>query len=181
MTAAALACIAVLGTTAGACEDESEPQKRERAAKNKAYEFLVAQEPAKQPKYTPTRPTINFWIDTWGSSGSKGKLAYVYIQNAKGEYGYYVLVGPPVSMCTALTQTYDVMDRDGTDLVVPAPAMDGVYYSSAECNVYYGKDATTGAYVEFSIGTNQSYFLYTEPADLPVYENAQQLGGTAIN
>lgn len=33
-------------------------------------------------KYSPTRETINKWIETWDKPG---KLSYVYLQNANGE------------------------------------------------------------------------------------------------
>src|SRR3546814_12984023 len=54
--------------------------------------------------------------------------------------------------------------------------MDGTYSSGSNCNAYYGKDATTGAYVAFSVGQNQSYFLYDQPLDLQHFKDATQIG-----
>src|SRR3546814_18270023 len=50
--------------------------------------------------YSPTRETKNFWIDTWMKK--PGKKSYVYIQNANGQYGYYILKGLPVTYCVGL-------------------------------------------------------------------------------
>lgn len=164
----------VLGVTAGGCEDDN-PSESKTQKDN--YSKLTKRQPAETMDYSPTRETINAWIRTWEKPG---KLAYVYVQNGNGQYGYYVMKGLPVSYCAMLTPNYEIKDRRNSDVVVPAPGMDGVYYSGGQCNVYYGIDATTGAYQEFSLGMNQSYFLYSEPQTLPQYRDAQQMGPTSI-
>ncbi|MFE3587441.1 hypothetical protein ACFXOY_07940 [Streptomyces niveus] len=50
----------------------------------------MANQPAGRMEYSPTREAINQWVKT---GGKRGKLSYVYIQNGKGEYGYFVTVG----------------------------------------------------------------------------------------
>ncbi len=137
-------------------------QKTETKTQQSNYDKLVAQDPAHTMDYSPTRQTINFWIDTWSKPG---QLAYVYLMNVNGDYiGYFVFQGPPVSMCTSLTPTYQIKTKGDTgQITVPAPSIDGVYYSGGECNTYYGKDAQTGAYVEYTVGQSMSMLLYNQP------------------
>lgn len=172
--------VIVLATTAGACDDSSDNSSRskEKSAAASNYDRLVANQPAHQGDYSPTRETKNFWIDTWMKK--PGKLSYVYIQNAQGQYGYYILKGLPVTYCVGLLPPEvktrgDLGQYDG-DLIVQGPSMDGTYSSSSNCNTMYGKDAETGAYLEWTVGMNQSYFLYDQPMDLPQYKNATPLG-----
>lgn len=172
--------VIVLATTAGACDDEKDNSSRgkEKASAQSNYDRLVANQPAHTGDYSPTRETKNFWIDTWMKK--PGKLSYVYIQNAQGQYGYYILKGLPVTYCVGLLPPEvktrgDLGQYDG-DLIVQGPSMDGTYSSSSNCNTMYGKDAETGAYLEWTVGMNQSYFLYDQPMDLPQYKNATPLG-----
>ncbi|MEU2864181.1 hypothetical protein ABZ672_38620 [Streptomyces mirabilis] len=70
----------VLGLALTSCTEDSS-QDKENKAKQDTYDHLVAQQPAGRMEYSPTREAINQWIRTWGK---RGKLSYVYIQNAKG-------------------------------------------------------------------------------------------------
>ncbi|WP_407563087.1 hypothetical protein [Streptomyces sp. 184] len=168
-----LALIAVLGLAA--CEDDSSRGK-ENDAKNNNYDHLVANQPAGKMTYSPTREAINQWVKTWGK---RGKLSYVYIQNGKGEYGYFVMKGLPVPRCKKLTPTEGVDSSSNGKVVVAQPGMDGTYDSGSACNAYFGFDATTGAYMEFTVGTNQSFFLFDQPMEMPEYADATQLGPTS--
>lgn len=183
---AGVTAVAVGAVTLTACfgdDGDKSSRGKEKQAAGSNYDRLVANQPAHTGSYSPTRETKNFWIDTWMKK--PGKLSYVYIQNANGEYGYYVLKGLPVSYCVSLLPPEvktraDLGQYDG-DTIVQGPSMDGTYSSASNCNTMYGKDAESGAYVEFTIGTNQSYFLYDQPMDLPQYKNATPLGATKIN
>lgn len=172
--------LTVLALSACDGDGSSESQKKENEAKVAGYNQMVKSQPAGTMTYSPTRETINKWIQTWDEPG---KLAFVYIQNGAGEYGYFVTVGPPVSYCAMLTPNYELRgtpQSTGGMAVLPAPGMDGVYYSGGQCNAYYAMDATTGAYLEFTVGANQSFFLYDEPMQLPEFSAAKQLGPTSI-
>jgi len=180
--AVALAAVGIVGLSA--CEGDGDKSSRgkEKKAAGSNYDRLVANQPAHTGTYSPTRDTKNFWIDTWMKK--PGKKSYVYIQNANGEYGYFIFKGLPVSYCVSLLPPEvkargDLGQYDG-DMVVQGPSMDGTYSSSSNCNTMYGVDAETGAYVEFSIGMNQSYFLYDQPLDLPQYKSAKPLGPSTI-
>ncbi|CAL9609171.1 hypothetical protein SUDANB1_05589 [Streptomyces sp. enrichment culture] len=177
--------LTVAGVLLGAtgCEDNKPTARsKESASRTSNYDKLVARQPAHTGPYSPTRDAKNFWIDTWMQSPNK--LSYVYIQNANGQYGYFVLKGLPVTYCVSLlppeVKTRGDLGTDTGDLIVQGPSMDGTYSSGSNCNAYYGKDATTGAYVEFSVGQNQSYFLYDQPVDLPQFKDATPMGPTRL-
>lgn len=177
-----LASAVLIAVALTACtDDKSNSQNKERDTQQSNYDGLVAQQPAGSMQYSPTRETINFWIDTWDQPD---KLSYVYLLAGDGTYlGYYILKGLPVSYCASLTPPYRWEDIPGdggnTDTQVPAPAMDGVYYSGAQCNTYYGVDATTGAYVEYTAGMGINVLLYDQP--LPLQEQIQPLGRTTFD
>lgn len=145
-----------------ACEEHSEAEKSEKGVQDSNYEKLVKQEPAKEVTNPKTRETVNFFTETWNE---KDQLAYVYLQNSEGKMiGYYALDGPPVSMCTALTPP-DRTEGMESRVVRQAPGIDGVYRSDEDCSRYYGKDASTGSYVEFTVGMGINMLLYTEPLE----------------
>ena len=126
--------------------------------------------------YSPSRDTINFWIDTWGKT--PGKLSYVYLLASNGQMiGYYVFRGLPVSYCAALTPTYDLVRRESTIVSVPAAGVDGVYYSGGQCSAYYGRDASTNSYLEYTVGQGISALIYERP--LP-RQDVEPLGFTTI-
>jgi len=175
-----LAILAFLGLSASSCEDIPAAQEKESATQQSTYERLSARQPAKQMTYSPTRATINAWIEKWSQPN---KLAYVYLQASNGQLvGYYVTKGLPVSYCASLTPTYrfETHDQAGGygDIMVPAPGMDGVYYSGGQCLAYYGIDATTGQYMEWTVGTGISQLVYERP--LP-RQDVEPLGFTEVS
>lgn len=166
----------------GACSDDEKdkaPEKSESESRDGSYKSQVANQPAVKMGYSPTRNVNNFWVETWDEPG---KLAFVYLQSGDGSMlGYYVLEGPPVSKCTGLTPPVRVEEPkgDGDGLVVlPNPSVDGVFYSGGECNTYYGKDATTGSYIEYTAGFGINVLLFDEP--MPRQTDAQPLGQTTV-
>jgi len=179
--AAVVAILAIaFGATACLGTDDSKPSARskENTSRQSNYDRLVSKQPAETVDYSPTRETKNFWIRTWGKTPNK--LSYVYIQNANGQYGYYILKGLPVTYCVSLLPPEtkvrgDLGQYDG-DMIVQGPSMDGTYSSQSNCTSYYGEDATSGEYVEWSVGANQSYFLYSEPMSLPQFKDAVPQG-----
>lgn len=176
-----LAIMAIVGLAA--CGSTSQPtgQQQENSNRQSNYNQLVDKQPAGSMDYSPTRETKNFWIKTWDEPG---KLSYVYLMNANGEaYGYFVLVGLPVSYCTSLIPPYNIIQGDlgetTGDIVVPGPSIDGTYSSSSNCNTYYGRDALTGAYVEYTAGMGTNVLIFDQP--LPQYGAAQPLGAATID
>lgn len=169
--------------TFSACTDGTEPsgQKAEDKNRQSNYERLVRNQPAHSMDYSPTRETKNFWVDTWNKPG---KLAYVYMRAADSHvFGYYVFVGLPVSYCTSLVVPYQFADAapgdgDSTRITVPGPSIDGTFSSSSNCNEFYGKDAVSGSYVEYSIGMGINQQLSDQP--LPQYGDADPLASATV-
>lgn len=165
LTIIAAGIVGILVLTGSSCGNEDNPQAQESDRQQSNYEQLTAAEPAREMTHPMTRQTINFWIETWDDPG---KLAYVYLLASNGQMiGYYIFEGLPVSYCASLTPTYRYEDRpdDGgnTKYPVDAPAMDGVYYSGNQCDGYYGKDAVSGAYWEYTIGNGITHLVSSEP------------------
>ncbi|EHR52068.1 hypothetical protein SacmaDRAFT_3865 [Saccharomonospora marina XMU15] len=156
----ALVAVVALLFAAGCTSDTA--QDHERARQQSGYDRLTSAQPAEQMGYSPTRETINYWIKTWDEPQ---KLSYVYLLAGNGQLvGYYVFTGLPVSYCASLTPTYRWEGGGSQSEPVPAPAMDGVYYSGqGSCETYYGRDATTGSYLEYTVGTGISALVYEEP------------------
>lgn len=159
----------------------SETQKSsDEQTRDEAYSKVMKSQPGKTLDYSPTRETINFWVDTWNEPG---KLSYVYLQNTSGDViGYYVLKGLPVSYCAQISPP-DRMDAqhdgDSTGTVVrKAPANDGAYYGDGNCNTFYGQDATSGAYVEYTAGMGINVLLFDAP--MPNQSDAKPLGPTSV-
>lgn len=158
-------------------------QQRDADTRNKTVGQLINSQPAETMTYSPTRETINYWIKTWGKQ--PGKLSYVYLQSSTGDLlGYYVLEGLPVSYCASITRTYDFVDtpKDGSDVrdqQVRAPGVDGVWYGGGgSCNTYYGKDASSKAYVEYTAGLGINVLLYDRPL---ARQDVKPLGPTTVD
>jgi hypothetical protein len=180
--AAALVVLAlVIGVSACGGESENEKAHKDQATTRQAeFARLSHQEKIDQATFSPTRRTINFWTKTWGHDPNK--LSYVYMQADNGQLtGYYIFRGLPVTECAALTENYEFVDPKGDDektlYQVPAPGVDGVYYSGGQCDVYYGEDALTHSFMEFSLSGGQSFQLYEKP--LP-RQHVEPLGFTTI-
>lgn len=178
----AVVCATVFGVTAcGSDSPKPTGQQSENKSRQDTYNNLVESQPAGKMDYSPTRETKNFWIKTWDQ---RGKLSYVYMLNANGQaIGYFVLVGLPVSYCTSLIPPYQKIDAHraggGSDeIVVPAPSVDGTYSSSANCSTYYGKDAVSGAYIEYTAGNGNNVLIFDQP--MPQYGDARPLGAATV-
>lgn len=173
-----LAAVGLAATLALAgCGSDSAPD--DGKARDASYDQMQAAQPAATMDYSPTRETINFWVETWSEPG---KLSYIYLQNIEGDInGYYVLEGLPVSMCAQISPSYEIVHRNNSGkAVVPAPANDGVYYGEGDCNRYYGKDATTGSYIEYTAGMGNNPLLFSEPMPHVNHQELNALGDTEI-
>ena len=171
------ATIAAVGVAVLALTGCTEPTADEKS-RDDAYEKVMERQPGKTLEYSPTRETINFWVDTWNE---EGKLSYVYLQNTSGDViGYYVLKGLPVSYCAQISPP-DYVDHgsSGSDVARKAPANDGAYYGDGNCNTFYGQDATSGSYIEYTAGMGINVLLFSEP--MPNQGDAKPLGPTSVD
>lgn len=187
VTVPLIAAVLGVGVLTGCEETGGKPsQAAEGDRRQSAYEQMVKNQPALIPEYSNDRDNINFWVETWGQTESEGKLSYVYLLSAAGDFiGYYVLSGLPTTKCKMITPTYDFERHDGgeydSDFPVPAPGLSGTYGSGAgECSTYYGKDASTGAYVEFTVGNAMAMLTFDQPYPMPEGVEVPALGFTKV-
>ena len=171
------ATIAAVGVAVLALTGCTEPTADEKS-RDDAYQKVMERQPGKTLEYSPTRETINFWVDTWNE---EGKLSYVYLQNTSGDViGYYVLKGLPVSYCAQISPP-DYVDHgsSGSNVARKAPANDGAYYGDGNCNTFYGQDATSGSYIEYTAGLGINVLLFDSP--MPNQGDAKPLGPTSVD
>lgn len=175
MTKALLAFMAGLAllVTVAACEDEPPTEKDNQANKNAdVYEQLLASQEVSDPTYSNDLANIDLWVDTWGTN--PGTIAYVYLLSSDGDYiSYLVLDGLPTTKCKNATPTYELLDFTGDgdsypDMQVPAPGLSGTYSTgSGDCSTMYGKDVSTGAYIEFTVGASMAMIASAAPIPIP--------------
>lgn len=170
----ALGVAAVAGLILSSCTTSDEPedaQVKDSEAQQQNYNTLQGLSPAHQVTYPMSRNLVNFWVDTWNKPGA---LSYNYIESfdqngALHVAGYYILEGVPMSYCTALTPPYKIVDAGGEGedikMAVQAPGIDGVFYGNTDCKRYYGKDALTGQYIEYTVPMNAFIRTTNEPID----------------
>jgi hypothetical protein len=157
--------IVFIGASADSCDSEPTTADKTAEARSKAVDKIRENQPVQAMPYSPTLDTINRWAKLWGQ---KGQVSYVYMQKADGTYaGYYVLSGLPVSYCVGGSPPYDYHDIPGDDddveEQVPAPGLDGAYYGGCNANRYYGFDAVTGQYIEYTDGYVLTAVLSNQP------------------
>ena len=158
--------VVVLTLFLGGCAAESNTgAEKEDTAKKGSVDRVIEAQPGEVMKYSPTRNTIRTWGKYWEVPG---RLAYTYITDGPNDFkgGYYVFVGPPVSMCVGLTSPVqkkktDLGDYNG-EAWVPAPGID-VAYGGGDCSQFYGIDAVTKLPVAFSVGMGQNMTYFGQP------------------
>lgn len=164
---------------ASSCGDNS-GQAKDEQTRSAGFDALQAKQPAVYMEFSPTRRGIKFFADKWGTD--ENKLSYVYLTNQDGAVvRYFVLKGLPISYCAQMLPPQKTDWGSSSVAVVPAPAVDGAYYGgNGGCDQYYGIDATTSSYVEWTQKTG--YTMVTEvPIGRPETDDPAKAGGpTAI-
>jgi len=169
--------LATTGESCGGGDEESATEK-DTQVRQDATDAKVENQPYRDGPWSPNLETSNFYADTWYHE--QGKLAYTYVFSLTGEaFGYYITVGPMLTNCATANQPYKKESIDTGDFtgetIVPERGSDGLYYSGGQCDTYYGRDAISGAYVEF---TDLSFSTSDQP--LPAFSNAKAIGPTSI-
>lgn len=163
-----LTSLLILGLTApfimgnDGCGDQSQAN-REKAAENRADVMSRAQEA--QPV-----PNVNNFVNRKAVAeymkrmDDPNKTFYVYITSMTGKVmGYYVTRTHPISICSLMTPPDQEVDSHGTDLVMSAPTLNGLYANGADgCDHYYAFTADSDTLIEFS----QDFFIADHPLTL---------------
>ena len=108
--------------------------------------------PAYEPTEFPIRESINWYLE----ETEKDSIWFVYMLSLEGRAIFYIVSDIlPLSVCRSITAPDRIVNpagRDLTDHVISAPSLTGTYGSSGECNDYFVRDATTGAFIKFAPG-----------------------------
>lgn len=167
-TPMALIALGLVFVMAGCTESQPSAANKAVSDRERAVEGIRMNQPVQAMDYSPTLDTINKWALTWGE---KGKVSYVYMQRADGTFaGYYVIEGLPVNYCVGGSPPYSMEDLSGDQTTVkvqvPAPGLDGAYYGGCDASRYYGFDAVTGQYIEYTDGMVLTAVLSDSPLPL---------------
>ena len=156
--------ILVLVFILAGCGDS--PTKEDNEIQDEAQERVRRQRPIPEVNYSQTYETIVKWMDRWNVPD---KVSYVYILADNGQMiGYYVAQGRPVSNCTFLTNPVKTYGDGSGTAVLPAPALDGVYYGNCGNASTYFFTADTDAFIEIS--GNLKFFVTDQPLAIDVEE-----------
>ena len=175
----AVFCVMLFG--AGSCDSgpaESDGQRAENASRLSGYNLLVKNQPAESMNgYSPTRESKNFWIKRWRE---RGKVAYIYLMSNGTPWSYAIIKRLPVNYCTSLIPPLQKVSVDmgeyGGETYIPGPSVDGTFASGGDCQRYYGEDAVTGAYVEWTAGNDSTMLVRDQPLPLNALGGAIPLG-----
>ena len=99
------------------------------------------------PQAYPAREDINWYL----RETETASVWYVYALARDGRPMFYVVSDmKPRNICVSITSPDHIENRYGSDVVVAAPALDGVYYGGAGCDAYYLRDVATGNFIELA-------------------------------
>lgn len=146
-----LLAVLLISLLAMACQMKENDRVVAERTQADVMERAVSAVPPYRPTQFPAREDINWYLretesrDTW----------YTYALNMQGEPLFYVVSDmKPRNICVHLTTPDRVVDVPGEpDLVMSAPALDGVYYGNSGCQTFYLRDAATGNFIEVSGNT----------------------------
>lgn len=153
----AIAIIGVFLLTA--CEPDKSAAQRDQDSQEDMMDRAHTEEPMYQIENFLSRRSINEWTKRMDTPD---KLWYIYLMTDSGAFvGYHICDTVPLSYGVSLTNPQQYYSNGAT---LPAPGVDGVYYSGADPSVHYCFDAETGALITF----NLRFVHYDMPLDLDV-------------
>ena len=141
------AVLLVLTLTASSCESKPDDLAVARETQREVMGSATEAVPPYLPTEFPAREDINWYLQeteqraTW----------YVYAINREGRPIFYVVSDmKPRNICISITAPDRRVAGSQGNVVMSAPALDGVYYGGAGCDAYYLRDAATGNFIEIA-------------------------------
>lgn len=142
-------------------ETQRQAQEEQQVSNQERAEAMY---PIPQPSDFATRRNVQRWTEEVNQI--KPWYNYIYVDGVSTPLGFFISDSPFTSYCAFLAPPEQVLDRYGTDVVVSAPGIDGVYYGKGNCNdTNYFFDEATGSMVQIK-GFN--LITTTNPIDLDV-------------
>ena len=129
-------------------------------------ESVLARAQAAVPAYQIdnflSRKAVNEWLSRVDTSD---KLWYVYVMADTGAFiGYYISRTIPLSYGVSITNPQQALVEFAGDPVLPAPGLDGVFYTGVDKTAWYFFDAETDALIT----TNMRMTFLDRPLDIDV-------------
>lgn len=135
--------------------DTSESQNLGEDKQEEVMQRAISEVPVPEVEHFLTRQTVAKWVER---QDTPERIYYVYLLADTGNYiGYYVAQNRPVNICSFLTPP---KRKAPERRVLPAPALDGVYYGEG-CDQWYFFDAATDAMIE--VGGGMKFFTSDQP------------------
>lgn len=159
--AVTLALAMALGAVAG-CTQEN--RRAEDQTQKEVHKTLREKVPVPEIDGAAARSAVRRHLERWQDPSV---VSYVTIFADTGQpIGYYEASGKVASTCQMMTKPDEIEHGN----VVQAPALDGTYYTSDECGVYFFT-ATGDTYVEVAPGMD--YIVTDQPLPIPEAEPLQ--------
>ena len=153
-----------------ACSDV--PPSTQRVSEQ-TQEEVVRSAMAAVPAYRIQEYTAREDVNVYLQETEGRNTWYVYALNFNGDALFYIVSDiKPRNICVSLTAPDRKVHGTNGNIVMTAPALDGVYYSGNSCDAYYMRDKTTKNFIELAGST---FTLVTSKAPLPIYADAELL------
>ena len=148
---------------------------------DKIQQEVMAKANAAVPAYEPQKFPARTDINTYLLETEDRSEWYIYLLNKDGQPIFYMVSGmQPRNLCTSLTAPERIVDGRFVDdtgddywienVVVSAPALDGVYYGGTDCGqTQYMTDLATGNFIQVS-GTQFTLISSKVPLSLETDE-----------
>ena len=155
------ACLLALLFVLSACGTQPNDLDVAKDTQAAVMNNAIAAEPAYRPTSFPARRDINRYLRETETLASEW---YTYALNRDGEPIFYVVSdSKPRNICISITAPDRIVKDDWGNVVISAPALDGVYYGGAGCDAYYLWDSATGNFIELA---GQNFTLLSTKAPL---------------
>lgn len=159
-----MASLALFVFMAASCSQGGETIERDKKAQDEVLSRAQDAEPPYQIQNFLSRQAINEWLRRMDTPN---KLWYIYLRAESGAFiGYHICKTVPLSYGVSITNPARIADIGGEpDLVMPAPGLDGVFYTGVDPTLYFCFDSETDALILFALGNST---IYDKPLDADV-------------
>lgn len=169
-----IALLVLLALVLIACEDTGEDhQQADRRTQDDVQNRLQEVEPVPEITGAAARTAVRQHLERWQESDV---VSFVTLFADAGQpIGYYTAQGKVASTCQMLTAPDRVVGgTNGGYVTRKAPALDGTYYTSGDCGIFFFT-ADSDAYVEW----NGKYLVTDQP--LPIDVEPLEVSGQEEN
>lgn len=154
-----IAVMALASCSGAPKDDRQEDAETQRDVQTRLQEAV----PVPEISGAAAREALARHVERW-QSGDVVSFVTVFADTGN-PIGYYEASGKVASTCQMLTAPQRVVGSSSSRVTVQAPAMDGTYYGSGDCGVFFFT-ATGDTYVELAPGLK--YIVTDQPLPIDV-------------